>query len=212
MSYPIAVSSETLSNASQRHALADAAKIADWNVVFEHLEEKPSLVNESRPGGTSLFTPVHQIAYFNAIDQCERMLTFKPWLSLKTSSGLTASDIAERSEHTELADLLRPRFRAGYDPSVVSKLEEQLWGAMKSRVDDLLKKTEMKPPQLSPLYEEGGPRSFYIPVPGMYGGFDVHLASPTEVSATSWCRVAGGSGMTHRITPNDFTIQSEGFL
>eukprot|EP00736_Rhodelphis_marinus_P001360 Rmarinus@m.5042 len=119
MSYPIAVSSETLSNASQRHALADAAKIADWNVVFEHLEEKPSLVNESRPGGTSLFTPVHQIAYFNAIDQCERMLTFKPWLSLKTSSGLTASDIAERSGTTHARIYTHARTYMLFLPTVI---------------------------------------------------------------------------------------------
>ena len=49
-----------------RHALADAAKRCDWSAVMELLDESPQLVNTSRPGGASLFAPLHQAAYSNA--------------------------------------------------------------------------------------------------------------------------------------------------
>lgn len=49
--------------AKVRHARADAARSHDWPRVFELLSEHKDLVNVSRPGGSSLYAPLHQAAH-----------------------------------------------------------------------------------------------------------------------------------------------------
>src|SRR4051794_38098056 len=49
-----------------RHALADAAKSYNWPRVFELLSEHKELVNTTRPGGSSLYAPLHQAAHGGA--------------------------------------------------------------------------------------------------------------------------------------------------
>lgn len=53
---------ETLSPeaAAVRKSLADAAKRYDWDVVFAILSAEPKLVNTTRPGGSSLYSPLHR--------------------------------------------------------------------------------------------------------------------------------------------------------
>ncbi|GMA75570.1 hypothetical protein GCM10025880_19870 [Methylorubrum aminovorans] len=53
-------------SAAERHRLADAAKAYDWTTVLALLHEHPGLVNTTRPGGVSLFAPLHQAAHGNA--------------------------------------------------------------------------------------------------------------------------------------------------
>lgn len=54
--------------------LADAAKASDWEKVESILEEHEWLVNSWRPGGTSLFTPLHQAAFVGATSTIVRRL------------------------------------------------------------------------------------------------------------------------------------------
>ncbi len=49
-----------------RQVLADAAKEYDWGTVLSVLNRDPALVNTTRPGGVSLYTPLHQAAYGSA--------------------------------------------------------------------------------------------------------------------------------------------------
>ena len=54
---------DCIDNIGARHGLADAAKKYDWACVFGLLEEHPELINVTRPGASSLYTPLHQAAY-----------------------------------------------------------------------------------------------------------------------------------------------------
>ncbi|MCY4505399.1 MAG: hypothetical protein OXG35_00345 [Acidobacteria bacterium] len=55
----------------------------------------------------------------------------------------------------------------------------------------------------------------WFAVPGMYGGFSYRLevddVRPQLVSE-SWCRVVGGSGQRHAITPGGSQLVEEGFV
>ncbi len=56
---------ETLSEwaANVRSSLADAAKAYNWPRVFELVSEHKEFVNACRPGGKSLYAPLHQAAH-----------------------------------------------------------------------------------------------------------------------------------------------------
>ena len=49
-----------------RHALADAAKGADWSRVFKLLSEDRQWANSVRLDGSSWFAPLHQAAWHGA--------------------------------------------------------------------------------------------------------------------------------------------------
>lgn len=55
----------------------------------------------------------------------------------------------------------------------------------------------------------------WFPVPGMYGGFSYELSvvsgSPVLISE-SWCRVVGGSGQRHLVSPHGSLLLEEGFV
>lgn len=59
---------ETLHEAAAqiRHALANAAKSYNWPRVFELLSEPKEWVHTTRPGGSSLYAPLHQAAHGGA--------------------------------------------------------------------------------------------------------------------------------------------------
>ena len=48
------------------HDLLDAAKAYNWQKVLKILGEHLGLINATRPGGKSLYTPLHQAAHGNA--------------------------------------------------------------------------------------------------------------------------------------------------
>lgn len=55
----------------------------------------------------------------------------------------------------------------------------------------------------------------WFPVPGMYGGFSWTMQWEPEAPSLiveSWSRVVEGSGKRHRITPNGWVLESEGFV
>ncbi len=55
----------------------------------------------------------------------------------------------------------------------------------------------------------------WFPVPGMYGGFSYQLVMEDETPVLlvdSWCRVAEGSGQSHRITESTTELVAEGFV
>ena len=51
----------------------------------------------------------------------------------------------------------------------------------------------------------------WFPVPGMYGGFDITLRQDF-LDVKSWCRVVGGSGQVHLVTPAGAILVDEGFV
>jgi hypothetical protein len=60
------------------------------------------------------------------------------------------------------------------------------------------------------LHEVPGQRVWFS-VPGMYGGFDITLRQG-NLDVRSWCRVVGGSGQAHLITPEGAVLVDEGFV
>jgi len=91
-----------------RHQLADAAKAYQWDKVFEILSQHPHLVNSTRPGGKSLYTPLHQAANGSApILVVERLLELGASTTAATAKGERAIDIAQAKAH-HLIKLLQP--------------------------------------------------------------------------------------------------------
>ncbi|WP_207063823.1 hypothetical protein [Motiliproteus sp. SC1-56] len=55
----------------------------------------------------------------------------------------------------------------------------------------------------------------WFAVPGMYGGFHFWFEGEGDTArlvTESWCRVVGGSGQRHEITPNGTTLTEDGFV
>jgi hypothetical protein len=73
---------------------------------------------------------------------------------------------------------------------------------------------ELRLPELEPLLELDRP-AMWFPVPGMYGGFSYELSAisggPVLISE-SWCRVVGGSGQRHLVSPHGSLLLEEGFV
>src|SRR5262245_44513612 len=90
---------ETLNDwaATARSALADAAKAYNWPRVFALVSEHWGLVNSSRPGGKSMFAPLHQAAHAGApVDVVHRLIEMGAWRTLQNARGERPVDVAER--------------------------------------------------------------------------------------------------------------------
>ncbi len=91
------------------HQLADAAKAYNWQKVFEILGKHPELINATRPGGKSQYTPLHQAAHGNAAPEViQKLLVMGASLTLRNVESERAIDIAERKGHQHLIQLLKP--------------------------------------------------------------------------------------------------------
>lgn len=75
--------------------LAIAAKSYDWPQTLSILNEHPDLINATRPGGKSLFTPLHQAVHGNApLEVIQQLMQMGASLELKTADKETALEIA----------------------------------------------------------------------------------------------------------------------
>jgi hypothetical protein len=80
-----------------RKRLAEAAKSYDWPRVFELLSEHTQLVNTSRPGGSSLYSPLHQAAHGGApVEVAQRLIGKLAFRTLQNARGERPVDVAER--------------------------------------------------------------------------------------------------------------------
>jgi hypothetical protein len=96
-------------DAEVRHELADEAKRYDWTRVMAILRNHPALVNITRPGGGSLFAPLHQAAHPSAAGEADPRHTpdhrgNRGWRSAETCSGFPAND---RGSGVRLSDVPR---------------------------------------------------------------------------------------------------------
>ncbi len=92
-----------------RHQLADAAKTYNWQKVLELLNAHPDLINSTRPGGESLYTPLHQAAHGNAPPEViQQMLDLGASLTIKNIEDERPVDIAKRKGYQQLIDFLNP--------------------------------------------------------------------------------------------------------
>lgn len=198
-----------------RHALADAAKRFDWPAVGKILGEHPSLVNSTRPGGKSLFTPLHQAAYGNAPAAVIRDLVARGgWRTVENARGERPVDVAARRGHSAAAAELEPRLVRHVPYGVLAKMQAHFHEVIRGRVAELVDRNRLRLPELPPLLELEREK-VYFPVPGMYGGFSYRLEQDgvnAKLVVESWSRVSGGSGQRHEITSEGSALVAEGFV
>ncbi|KQP22328.1 hypothetical protein ASF27_14660 [Methylobacterium sp. Leaf102] len=200
-----------------RHQLADAAKIYDWPTVLGILREHPALINTTRPGGSSLFAPLHQAAHGNAPDAvCEELVRLGAWRMLQNARGERAVDVAERCGNTRAVAALRPVLRRRVPAGVLATIQAHFHDVIRGRAADLVDRARLRLPELAPLLEmPAGEEPIWFAVPGMYGGFAHELRSDgvdALLISTSWSRVVGGSGQRHEITSSGSRLVEEGFV
>jgi hypothetical protein len=208
---------ETLNDwaATARAALADAAKAYNWPRVFELVSEHREFVNSCRPGGKSLFAPLHQAAHAGApLGVLHRLIEMGAWRTLQNARGERAVDVAERKGHHHLREALEPVLKHRVPLGVLLKLQSHFHQVIRGRVDRELPDHGLRLPELESLLELDRPQMWF-PVPGMYGGFSYRLESAgveAKLVSESWCRVVGGSGQRHEITSEGSRLVEEGFV
>lgn len=195
-----------------RHALADAAKRYDWRAVVELLDESPQLVNTTRPGGASLFAPLHQAAYGNAPTEVIKDLVARgAWRTLENARGERPVDVAVRRGHTEAATELEPRLVRVVPHGVLMKVQQHFHVVIRSEVAKLVDRHTLRLPELQPLLEADRDKRFFFQVPGMYGGFFYRLAE--EGVAAKLVVIASsrmGGSRTYEVAPEGSVSVSEG--
>ena len=208
---------ETLNEdaANARITFADAAKSYNWSVVFELISKHNEFVNSCRPGGKSLYAPLHQAAYGGAPAEIVRQLIeLGAWRSLKNAQGERSVDVAERKGHHQLREVLEPVLKHRVPIDALLKIQSHFHEVIRGRIDRELPNHELRLPELEPLLELDRPQMWF-PVPGMYGGFSYWLDSTgvdAKLIAESWNRVVGGSGQRHEITTEGSRLVEEGFV
>ncbi|WP_186512913.1 ankyrin repeat domain-containing protein [Synechococcus sp. A15-44] len=198
-----------------RHALADATKQYNWKKTLEILDERPDLINVTRPDGRSLYTPLHQSAHGNAPGEVvQKMLDMGAWRTLRNADDERAVDIAKRRGYQSLVHLLEPVYKTHISHTTLQKIQTNFHEIILGRAGDLVQKSRLRLPELEPLLELEQPRMWF-PVPRMYGGFSYWLdgeGKNAKLISESWCRVVGGSGQRHEITSKEGKLVDEGFV
>ncbi len=202
-------------SAKTRDAVADAAKGGYWGELLSLLQDNPDLVNSTRRGGDSLFTPLHQAAYMNApLSVINGLIAFGALRTSENARGERPVDVAERRGHLHLMEPLTPVLKHKVPPGVLRKIQQHFHAVIRHRMEEFRCDAQITLPVLEPLLELPNPK-MWCPVPGMYGSF-VYWLSTTGVEAilttTSECRVCGGSEQKHEITPLGSRLVAEGYF
>ncbi|OXI32843.1 ankyrin repeat domain-containing protein [Burkholderia aenigmatica] len=201
---------------ASRHALADAARNGDWATMLDLVATRSALVNATRPGGTSLYTPLHQAAYGAAPQEVvAELLRLGAWRMLRDAHGARPVDIAEQRGHRHLIDLLTPQLRRFVPDDTLHDIQRHFHEMILGRIAHL-RVDALRLPELEPLLElDAQAESMWFEVPGMYGGFGYTLhadGTAAVLVSRSWSRVVGGSGQQHEITAHGCTLVEEGFV
>ena len=203
--YPINVFTETYRGEIVKtlDTIDEFGKSCNWADLIEFLKGhehvnccKLPLANDNTT--PSLNTPLHYAALNDApLDIIEKLIQMEASKCLKNSDGKTAYDVGmEKGLHPDKLDLIKVPEEINEKAVSIQKMEQGLHSVINGRVDDLIKKNGQALPQLAYLFEKG---SFYYPVPGMYGGFNVNKTKDGGISADSWIRICGGSEENHVI-------------
>ena len=182
--------------------LADAARDGLWNTVFAILDADDSLINLSRPGGKSGFTPLHQAAYRGESVAAAELVRRGGWLSFRSASAERPFEIARRRGHGGLANSLVPPSEWQIPESAVRRLEIYLHALIRVRAEDLVQESGLRLPPVEPLTGMREPKMWF-PIPGMAGGFSMQLLRAGDdpvLQADSWCRMASGSEERHWVS------------
>jgi hypothetical protein len=198
-----------------RHRLVDAAKAYDWSTVLALLGQDNQLINVTRPGGQSRYAVLHQAAHGGApASIIEELLNLGAWRTLRTAQGERPLDIAVRLGHGHLRESLTPTIQHNVALEALQPIQQHFHTVIRERADQYVQEHALRLPELEALLEMTVPKLWFA-VPGMYGGFHFWLdqiAGDTVLIAESWCRVVGGSGQRHLISPHGNLLLAEGFV
>ncbi|HSF30686.1 MAG TPA: ankyrin repeat domain-containing protein [Candidatus Tectomicrobia bacterium] len=209
--------SETLgpSRANARQELANSARVYDWPRVLAMLTEHPEFVNALRPGGRSLYAPLHQAAHGGAsIDVVQRLLDLGAWRTLQNARGERPVDVARRMSRTHLGSVLQPEYKRHVPLGILLKIQSHFHAVIRERAARLIEEHALRLPELEPLLELERP-TIWFPIPGMAGGFSYWLEEvdvEAKLITESWCRMVDGSGQRHEITSAGSLLVDEGFV
>jgi hypothetical protein len=202
-------------DAGVRQELADAAKRYDWTRVLAILREHPGLVNTTRPGGDSLFAPLHQAAHAGAsLKVAEELILLGAWRTLQNARGERAIDIADRRGHKHLLGIMEPRLKRRIPSGVLLKIQSRFHEVILGRAADHVRSAGLRLPEIEPLLELEM-KSVWFDIPGMCGGFSYHLQTDgveAVLVSDSWSRVVEGSGERHEVTSAASKLVAEGFV
>jgi hypothetical protein len=211
------VSSEMLheNQVRVRQSLADAAKKYDWPSVLAILGSHQTLVNTTRPGGSSLYAPLHQAAHGGApVEVVLKLVELGAWRTLQNSRGERPLDVARKRGHSHLDGLLAPVMKRNVPLGILLKMQFHFHAVIRERVRNVVTDQGLRLPELEPLLEFDM-LNVWFPIPGMYGGFEYRLETDgveAKLITESWCRVAEGSGQRHEITSAGSKLVAEGFV
>jgi hypothetical protein len=134
--------------AEVRHRLADAAKRYDWPEVIALLREHPDLVNTTRPGGASLFAPLHQAAHGGApVKVSEELVRLGAWRTLQNANGERPVDIAERRGNGKLAAILEPILKRHVPIGVLLKIQRRFHEVILERAAEQIRAEPARVPR-----------------------------------------------------------------
>jgi hypothetical protein len=198
-----------------RQKLAESAKQYQWEEVLALLTENPELVNTSRPGGRSLYAPLHQAAHGGApVEVVQGLLDFGAWRSLRNAKNERPLDIARRCGHDHLLGILQPEYRRHVPQEILKEIQSRFHEVIRERAGHLVEQYSLRLPELEPLLEMENPKAWF-PVPDMFGGFSYRLegeGQSAKLISSSWCRIVEGSGQRHEITASGSRLVEEGFV
>jgi hypothetical protein len=133
--------------------------------------------------------------------------------------------VARLRGNSHLYDILEPpNYLPEWTQEDLGSIERHFHEIIEERTYGITDEADMRLPNLEVLREIKG--RIYMGVPGMYGvstrnqtgttsynrdqGFGFQLEG-NHLVVDSNCRIVGGSGMTHHITPLGYTIANEGW-
>ena len=179
------------------------------------LSKNQELINTTRPGGSSLYAPLHQAAHGGASPEVVRQLIdLEAWRTLQNARGERPVEVAERRGHSHLYSVLTPDLKRRVPIGILLKVQEHFHEVIRGRVAKEVHKYQLRLPELEPLLELDKIHIWFA-VPGMAGGFDYWLdidGVEAKLVTESWCRVALGSGQRHEITSVGSQLVAEGFV
>lgn len=135
------------------------------------------------------------------------------WRTLQDAQGQRPIDIARAHSFRHLESLLAPVFLTDVPAGALARIQARFHEVIRGRVDSLVREHALRLPELEVMLE-CPPQKFWFAVPGMYGGFSYWLEGSgpdIRLITESWCRVEGGSGQRHEISPNTAVMVEAGF-
>jgi hypothetical protein len=200
---------------SESKAIDQALAAGDWPSVIQVLGGCPDLVNAVFPKNRKQSTLLHMAAVGEASPYfVEELLRLGAFRTVKDASGLQAVEIAERTGAEHLLTLLRPETNRNLEPDRLSFIQEMFHGFLRTFMLAYKTPVPLRLPQLS-IFTEVDQLRVWFPIPMMAGGCNFWIEEEERKSvlhAQTWCRISGGSGMHHQITPFEITLIEEGFV